>query len=218
MSRPIILGTCALALVLAAAAWRLRESSQPAEIPFEPASTPAQTAPRCPWRDPAGDLREFFPGATRFEPGTHILSGLRLQLAQRLGRAPTGDENLLSIYRIVRDEAPLGTILTGRVKGTYGAIEIVVAVGLDRRARGVKIQRLREPEPIAATLLDAAWLGRFAGRAADSPRDPERDLAGLPDPARESATAVADGVRSLLVLFDTAEESGPPGTPAHVYH
>src|SRR5882724_3075888 len=149
MSRPVIFGAGALALLLVVAAWRISDSSSP-ERPFEPGTQLPQAAPLCPWRDPANDLKRFFPNATRYEPETRILSGQRLELAERLGRVPTGDENTLHLYRCYEEQTPLGAVLTRRVKGRYGAIELVLAVGSNGRACGLCLQRLREPEPIAA--------------------------------------------------------------------
>src|SRR5436190_9676947 len=167
MPRPVIFGVGALALWLAVVAFRIRDSSS-SEPPFEPKTKPPQTAPLCPWRDPVNDLKGFFPNATRYEPETRILSGQRLELAGRLGRVPTGDENALHIYRCYEDLTPLGVVSTRRVKGTYGAIELVLAVDADGQVRGLRVQRLREPEPIADALLNPGWLRTFEGLRGDS--------------------------------------------------
>ena len=95
MARFLIFGACALALGLAVLARRISESS---ELPFDPKTPLPQAAPLCPWREPASDLKRFFPNATQYQPETRILSGQRLELAQRLGRVPTGDENALHLY------------------------------------------------------------------------------------------------------------------------
>src|SRR5438045_5390435 len=151
MSRPVIFAAGALALLLVVVAWRISDSS-PSERPFEPGTQPPTAAPLCPWREPASDLKRFFPSATRSEPETRILSGQRLELAERLGRVPTGDENALHLHCCYEEQTPLGSVLTRRVKGAYGSIELVLAVGTNGHARGLRLQRLREPEPIAAAL------------------------------------------------------------------
>ena len=120
MSRPFIFGAGLLALLFAAVVWRIGDLSS-SEPPFEPKTKLPQAAPLCPWREPASDLQRFFPNATRYEPETRILSGQRLELAERLGRMPTGDENALHLYRSYEEQSPLGTVLTRRVKGAYGA-------------------------------------------------------------------------------------------------
>src|SRR5438132_8210137 len=98
MSRHLIFGSGTLVLLLAIVGWRIIESSNPPEIPFETKNTPPPPAPLCPWREPESDLKVFFPDATRFELETLILSGQRLELAQGLGREQTGDENALHVH------------------------------------------------------------------------------------------------------------------------
>src|SRR3954468_6789964 len=104
MSRAVIFGVCGMALTAAVAGWRFQDSHRSPEIPFETKNQPDAAAPMCPWREPSGDVKVFFPAATRYQVETRILSGFRLQLAERLGRAPTGDENALRVYRVYRQE------------------------------------------------------------------------------------------------------------------
>jgi hypothetical protein len=217
MPRPVIFGAAALALLLAVVAWRISDSSS-SESPFEPKTKPPQAAPLCPWRDPANDLKRFFPNATRYEPETRILSGQRLELAERLGRVPTGDENTLHIYRCYEEQAPLGSVLTRRVKGAYGAIELVLAVGTNGHVRGLSLQRLREPEPIAAALQNPDWLRSFDGERSDSSWNLGRDIPEVVPEARASAEAIVDGVRSLLILLATSDESRSQSPVAARHH
>jgi len=217
MSRPVIFGAGALALLFVVLAWRIRDSSS-AEHPFEPNTKLPQAAPLCPWREPASDLKLFFPNATRYEPETRILSGQRLELGARLGRIPTGDENALHLYRSYDDQSPLGIILTRRVKGAYGAIELVLAVGTNGLVRGVRLQRLREPEPIAAALQSPDWLRSFDGQRGDSSWKLGRDIPSVLPEATASAEAIVDGVRSLLILLATSDESHPKNSVAARNH
>ena len=207
MSRPFIFGAGVLVLLFAAVVWRIGELSS-AEPPFEPKTKLPQAAPLCPWREPVSDLQRFFPNATRYEPETRILSGQRLELAERLGRVPTGDENALHIYRCYEERSPLGAVLTRRVKGAYGAIELVLAVGTNGHVCGLRLQRLREPEPIAAALQNPDWLRSFDGQRSDSSWNLGRDIPDVVPEARASAEAIVDGVRSLLILLATSD-------PAH---
>src|SRR5262249_46527316 len=113
----------------------------------------------------------------------------------------------LRLHRVYEDQQPLGKIMTRRVKGEFGAIEIVLAAGEDGRVRGVRLQRLREPESIGAALRNKEWLSSFQGRSAESDW---RLGTGIPDPrpeARASAQAMIEGVRSLLILLDIAGAS-----------
>jgi hypothetical protein len=216
MSRAFIFGTGALVLAAAIVGWRITESFSP-EILLEYKARPPQAASMCPWRDPPSDLKQFFPSATRYEVDTRILSGLRVELAQRLGRTPTGEENALHVYRIYQDKLELGTVLTRRVKGNYGAIELVLAVEPAGQVRGLRLQRLREPDSIAAALTNPEWLHSFEGRNTDSSWKIGGDITEVPSEARLSANAIVEGTRSLLILLATASLTNAPGpaTPSH---
>jgi hypothetical protein len=139
-------------------------------------------------------------------------------LAQRLGRAPTGDENVLRFCRVYRDETFLGTVLTRRAKGEYGGIELVLATDTNRCVRGLRLQRLREPELIADALQNKNWLRSFAGKQADDPWRLGSDLPEVPSEARASAGAVAQGVRSLLILLAAADGAEAPSLAATHHH
>ena len=217
MRRSVSFGLGSLGVMLGLVAWRINESAT-SEPPFEPKTQLPQAAPLCPWREPEADLKRWFPNATRHELETRILSGRRLELAARLGRLPTGDENALHVSRCYEEQTPLGSVLTRRVKGVYGAIELVLAVGTDGQVRGLTLQRLREPDPIAAALQNPAWLRSFDGRRSDSSWKLGRDIPDVAPEARGSAEAVIDGVRSLLILLATSEEAVLPGPVAAHRH
>jgi hypothetical protein len=167
-----------------------------------------ELAPMCPWRDPDADLRAFFPDATGHRTEVRILSGALMELARRLGRRPAAEEYSLYVHRVFHEQQRLGAVLTRRVKGEYGAIELVLAVGADGAVRGARLQRWREPEPIAAVLRDSHWLGAFAGKTARSDWRLGQDIPAVPAEARGSAKAVVQGARSLLILLETAEQQG----------
>ena len=215
MSRPIIFSAGGLALLLALVAWRVVEPSPPSEVVFNPQTRPPPAAPLCPWREPAGDLKLFFPDATRQELEIRILSGQRMELAAQLGRTPTGDENALHVYHVYAGSAPLGVVLTRRVKGAYGAIELVLAVDPDERVRGLRLQRLREPEPAAQALQNPDWLRSFAGKRATDPWKLGHDVPEATPDARSSAEAIVEGVRSLLILLAT---TGQTNAPVVIHH
>src|SRR5215471_6453841 len=159
-----LLFLAALALAACGAFMAVRNPAPPAAIRLpDNATTPPEAAPLCPWREPETDLKLFFPQATRYEIETRILSGMRLELERRLGRFPTGDENSLRLYRVYQDEIPVGTVLTRRVKGEHGAIELVLATR-NQNVCGIRLQRLREPEPIVNSLQDSQWQGAFIGK------------------------------------------------------
>src|ERR1043166_2207819 len=109
--------------LLAASRWHSNESRSSVML-FEPQIQTIQSEPLGPRRDPAQDLRLFFPEATRYEVETVILSGRRTELTQRLGRQPTGDENALHVNRVYVGNGAVGAVLTRRVQGAYGGVEL----------------------------------------------------------------------------------------------
>lgn len=206
MRRLFFYGAALLAAGVALVVWR---HAQPLpETLVENPTKPPEAAPLCPWRDPETSLNSFFPSATRYVLETRILSGMRLELARRLGRMPTGDENALRLYRIYQDSTVLGTVLTRRVKGDYGAIEIVLGVDENQRICGLRLQRLREPEPIARALQDVKWQRSFEGKGAGDSWQIGQDLPAVPAEAHSSAASVVEGVRSLLILLAGSEQAG----------
>ncbi len=173
----------------------------------------------CPWREPESDLREFFPTATGYEVETRILSGLRPELAQVLGRPPSAEENALLLYRVHAGPTLLGMILTRRTKGTYGAIEMVLALDKEQKVRGLRLQRLREPEPVAQALQSPSWTSWFVGKDASSSWEPGAALENIPQEGRTSAGAVVEAARSLVLLAKVAEcAPSPMVQAAHSHH
>jgi hypothetical protein len=142
---------------------------------------------------------------------------MRLDLAKRLGRMPSGDENALRLYRVFREVEPVGMILTRRVKGRYGGIELVLAVDTNQVVRGLRLQRLREPVPITVALADPKWRGSLAGKRAGDPWQLGADIPEVPNDARASAQAILDGARSSLILLAAAEQA-PPASLAQAHH
>lgn len=185
------------------------------ETVFEPPSRTVEPAPPCPWREPEADLQRFFPGATRWRTETRILSGLRVELTGRLGRPPAAEELALQLHRVFHDAREVGTVLTRRVPGQHGGIELVLAVDPGGAVRGLRLQRWREPEPVREAFTQVAWLRAFVGKHAGDACRPGVDLPAVPPAARDSAAAVAEGVRSLLILRDCAEHARQVGAPAH---
>ena len=204
MSRVLVFAIGA-ALLLAGIVLRLA-NSQSKEIVFE-TRNPPPLSPLCPWREPQSDLKSLFPAASRWEPETRILSGMRTDLAQRLGRTPTAEENSLRVYRIFEGDQALGEITTRRVKGSFGAIEVVLAVDTNGQITGLRLQRLREPEPAATALREGNWRLWFAGKGADSSWDSQDALKQLPEEARASGQAIIEGARSAMILLAASEQA-----------
>lgn len=198
-----------VALGAGAALWLARAGAG-ADVPVAPTVRAIEVPPVCPWRDPRADLARFFPGATAYHQERRILSGRVLTLTQRLGRPVQPGETVLDLYQVHGADGTLSRILLRRVRGEYGAVELVLALGRGGEVRGLHIQRDREPGPIERALHSADWLARFQGRTAADVPLPEQMLAGLPPEARPTATAIAEGVRTLLILDDEAIRGGAP--------
>jgi hypothetical protein len=173
--------------------------------------TAAKESPAmCPWRSPERDLRAFFPAATGYRSETLILSPLRMEIMGRLGPGVPLESNSLYVYRVVGKAAdktsPQGTFLVRRTSGEYGAIEVVVAVGEDRRIVGIGLQRHRELPAISAVMASRAWRSAFSGKSSTAAFRMGDDLPVVPVVARRSCAAVASAVRSLVIEFDVAEK------------
>jgi hypothetical protein len=134
-------------------------------------------------------------------------------LTERLGRQPTPEEHSLYRHQALAHQRVLGSVLVRRVKGEFGAIEVVVALTPDNRVCGARIQRQREPAGVAAAITDRRWLGAFVGIAEhDDWRVGGSRVPAVPAAARRSAEAVAEGVRSLVVANAVASAAGPAST------
>lgn len=198
------------ALVGSGAGWGLWWSllSDPSsETVFEPEIAPIEAAAFCPWRQPEADLARFFPGATTSKLEPAILSGQLAELMEALGRPLAPEENPLRRHRVWKQDELLGFVLTHRLRGEHGAIEVVLAVDQAGRVRGVNLQRMREPAPIAAALSDPAWLAAFEGRSVTNDWRPGTDLPEVIPAARVSAAAIVEGVHGLLVLNAAADQA-----------
>jgi hypothetical protein len=204
-----------LAIVALVAQWLSAAWFGANDIVSIPIRTPVAGASLCPWRQPEADMSTFFPHATSHRTESIALSHHLAELRKRLGRWPGPAENPLQIHRIYAGRQLLGSVLARRVKGEYGAIEIVLAVNTQGRVRDLKMQRLREPTPIAGVLRSPQWLHAFEGKTVESDWRLGHSIPDVPAAARPSAEAVVSGVRSLLILLDAA---GRTGTGATVHH
>jgi hypothetical protein len=141
-----------------------------------------------------------------------------MELGHRLGRPLTGDENALHLYRVFEQETNLGTIATRRVKGEFGAIELVLATDPREQVCGLRLQRLREPEPVASTLTNPQWQHSFMGLSSQSAWKMGKDIAPVPVEASTSAQAVVDGAKSLLILLAAADQAQCPPIASSQHH
>lgn len=216
--KSLILWTLLGAVLTGGVLYALLRPHPEEQLPVVGAAARVETAPMCPWREPETDLRRFFPGATGYDTEILVLSGVRGELAQRLGRQPTAEENALYAYPVQGSAGKLGTVLVRRVKGESGAIEVVLAVDTGGRVVGVRLQRYREPEVVAAALKAPGWLRWFQGKTAESDWGLGGGIAPVPQVALPSARAVVDGVRSMLILLQVAQERGLRKADPHSHH
>ena len=164
-----------------------------------------EAAGLCPWRNMHADMQEFFPGSDSAVDENLVVSSQRIAITKRLRRTPTGDENALRAYKIMRRGSYCGTVITRRVRGEYGLIELVLAVDAESSTiKYARIQRLREPEPAASALQSDAWLRQFYGLSGDSNWQTVAHSRLLPAQALTSAEAVTDAARTALILLSTA--------------
>jgi hypothetical protein len=108
----------------------------------------------CIWRFPDKDIQTLFPKATGYKTEDLTYTKLeRVKIESLLGAKLDDDETKFNLYRIYKDTAKIGLVLTHSVKGQYGAIEVVVGLGskFDSATKSIKtyitnvlIQRDRE--------------------------------------------------------------------------
>jgi hypothetical protein len=203
-------GTLALALVLALVTvilmrkW-LFSDRDPLHNPKDIARV--EPSPICPWRNPKHDLTALFPSANNHALDPRVVSGVTAPIQKQLGRLMAPDENPLRIHRAQHDGRTIGSILVTRVKAEHGGVEIVIGVETNGAVRGVLIQSQRETPEIASAITNAAWLGNLTGKTARSPLRIGTDLPEVPEVARTSAQAIANGVRDKLIVLTFAEMS-----------
>lgn len=201
-------GTLVLALLLTVGVsvfirWRWSQEKEPVHNPRDAARV--EPSPLAPWRNPELDLSILFPLATNYVSEARVVSGLTVPIQKKLGRLMHPDENPLLIHRARRGETLAGSVLVTRIKAEHGGIEIVIGIETNGTVRGVLIQSQRETPEIARAITNAAWLGSFTGRTAQSPLRIGEDLPDVPEVARFSAQSIANGVRDQLTVLTFAE-------------
>lgn len=140
-------------IVLAGGFLLFRNAPEPA--PFEPNIQWKEPAPVCPWRDPSADIQQWFPGANNYKEETCLLSHFRAELEKAFGQPPEPSDLAPTLFRILgTDGKVFGTVMTRRVKGEHGAIEIAVPFDPEGKIFALKVQRHREPESTGSQLMD----------------------------------------------------------------
>jgi hypothetical protein len=168
---------------------------------------PQTSAGLCPWRAPDQDRTRFFPTSLSSRDETLILSRQRVELQRRLGHMPGADDNALIVHRILGPEGSPGVVVTRRVRGECGLIELVLAADARGRVVGARIQRHREPATTARALQSETWLGAFRGKDSRSAWQLGQDIPTVPSEAHASAEAILKEARAVLILLDVARHS-----------
>ena len=198
-----------------------RQSAPPAEVEIGRLSSdrslvwsePQTSAGLCPWRAPDEDRRHYFPNSLSSRDETLILSRQRMELQRRLGRMPAADDHALIIHRIIGPAASPGVVVTRRVRGECGLIELVLATDPRGRVLGARIQRHREPETTARALRSHGWLDAFRGKDSGAAWKLGQDVPDVPARARASAESVLNEARTVLILLDVALRSNTSRPP-----
>ena len=216
--RLALLATAGSAVIAGAAAAYLSRGDATADVPRAPVVAAAEIPGVCPWRDPEGDLRRYFPGAGDWRPERRSLAARWRSLRDRLGRTPSPEDAVLDRCLVFdAHHGPAGRVLLRRVRGEDGAIELVVAVNEAGRVLGTRLQRDRETPAAAKVLHSPEWLGQFEQRTARDCPAAAVALRSVPAAAQPSARAVAEGLRTLLILDDEAGAAAPARDHDHAH-
>lgn len=185
---------------------------RPTPTSFDPtiidASQPVEIAGICPWRNPNSDLKAYFPTANHYERRLLNMSDLRPDVLAELGPKTPMDSNGLYYYRVYRDSNWVGSVIVQRTAGEYGVVEYTAGVGQDGKIKGVRIQRLREPDLTVKTIEAPSWLASFSNKSTDGSFIVGKDIPPVPESAHQTAQSLADSVRRLIVEYDIAHARG----------
>lgn len=158
----------------------------------------------CIWRFPDKDIQTLFSKATGYK--TEDLTYTkpeRIKIESLLGAKLDDDETKFNLYRIYKDTAKIGLVLTHSVKGQYGAIEVVVGLGSKfdslTKSNKVFIKNLliqRDREVKSKDLRSSKFLDQFIGKTVKSKFDNITLVSG----AEKSSQAIIFSVRKLLIV------------------
>ena len=197
---PVLIFGAVLTILITALGCRRSETESP--TPVGDASR-IEGVPMCPWRHPREDCARWFPEANHAEAEIQILSALRAEMAERLGRPPSAEDNARHVHRVLAGPRCLGEVVVQRVRGDSGALEVVVGLDPDGSVLGVRLQRSREPAPVLSA-VEGQWLGSFRGRKVGEALRIGVDLPLVPPEARPTAEAIQSAIRKVLILRDLA--------------
>jgi len=178
------------------------------------------SAGMCPWRAPEEDRLRWFPGSISARDETLVMGRHRIELQRRLGRPLDSDDGAIIVHRILGRSVSPGVVVTRRVRGESGLIELVLATDSNGRVLGARIQRHREPGTTANALQSKSWLAAFRGKNSASHWQLGDDIPDVAAEARPSAEAIVTEARNVLILLDIAlhsDTSLPPDSQAEAH-
>lgn len=183
-------------MAAACAAYHYASSSR--ETIFEPTIKTIETQTPCPWSNAETELTNWFPGATGYSVQDVALSGKRLELQRRLGRPLLPEDMELHSYAVSSNGSVIGTVLTRRIKGEHGAIELALALDSASRIEHFKIQSCREPTEIINALKEVHLESRLQHKTVQD--DFAFDFHDIPGSAHKIALQLTEAVKTLLIL------------------
>lgn len=99
-----------------------------------------------------------------------------------------------------------GFFIIDEVVGKHEMITYAVGIARDGSVKQIEILEYRET--YGHEIRDPAWRKQFVGKTVDSPLKLGKDVANISG-ATLSSKHVTDGVRRVLVLYDTALKGAP---------
>ena len=205
MSRAKAFGFGIFLLGAAAAAWILFAPRETHTV-YDPPIKQIEPASPCPWRDAGEDMTNWFPGATEHSSLDLVLSGKSPELQQTLGRRLLPEEMALHTYPVLSNHVHLGTVLTRRLKGEHGGIEMALALDTNRQVKALKVQRIREPEHVVRALEQYNLNQRFKQATLNDDLVASLQTENRTNgPADTIARAIAAETKTLLVLFEAGQ-------------
>ena len=145
---------------------------------------------------PAGMLKEFFPGADRFEPVSVPATGHEAEYRERMGARPS--QTGYVIQRAVKGGETLGWVFIDNEIGEHEPITF--AVKIDPAGRVLRQEVMAYRESRGDEVRSAGFRNQFPGKGPGDPLYIGHDIAGIAG-ASYSSRAMAAGVRRALLVW-----------------
>ncbi len=177
----------------------------------------ADAAVGCELDDPDRDIRRIFPEATGYRTeyitlaergGAALVAEVERKLGDRLDPVYEGIDVPHAYYTVLKGKETIGRVHGVNQKGTFGAMQLILATDPEGRILDFYYQRISSPE--AKAFRDKAFTRRFVGLTlADFFQhtvDPKvGPLAAIENPSTKGVKdfeATIRGLRKNLILLD----------------